>query len=201
MPAVDYGDIISRPQQAFDEAHGLSVKFYKRLKRDDDASKKEGRPIHVSKEYVRIQPLGDKTLVIDRPVKDEDKRRFPNRYAAFKADKDQDATEGQPLRDWPTLPENLAADWAELGVKTVEQLCAVAEGNFHMFGPQIREYQKKAKLYIEAAKSDAPLLVMQSEIDALKKQLAAEKAKHSQPTNAVPSPENVAQGPIVRKKA
>ena len=70
---------------SFGSDSDANVLFYNRSVLDPVKSKQEGRPVYVSKEYVRIQHPGEHLNVIDRPI-DVDPRviqRWPNQYQRF----------------------------------------------------------------------------------------------------------------------
>ena len=218
MAAVDFDDFEEAPVRHLgaQTSEGLHIHFYMKQIRDQQASIEAGRPIHKPTEMVKIHILGDKTNVIDRPVEPFDKQRFAKQYKAFKEDK-QEEIKGQPLKDWPTLPENLAEDWAAVGIKTVEQLSEVPDHVLTRLGPLASEYKRKALKYLEAASQEAPIHFMQDQMDkqnkvieALQKQIAEMKGEAPvplPPQGAVPMTEAAAetmpkpQGPIIRKKA
>lgn len=107
----------------------LHVRFYSKSEPDPVASEREGRAIHREVEYVTIMVPGDKTNIIDRPIRviEDEPARFPRQYAAFKAGAKQQAT-GTPLGLMPGLTPSLIDDYKALGILTVEQLAEVNDG-------------------------------------------------------------------------
>lgn len=160
------------------------VEFYQRPKENPELTAKEGRPVHEMREYIRILVPGDKTLCVDRPVKASDKLQHRRQYKAFQEEKSQDEATGTLLKASGVVPEEVAEDYAHFKVKTVEQLASVSDSALGAMGAHARVYRDKAKQYLEAAKSKAPLLRLQKEseekdarIQALTHQVAALNAK------------------------
>jgi len=144
---------------------------------DKAKSLEEGRNIYRDVEYVTIRIPGDKTFSIHRPVNASDKHRFPMQYAAFRSNSGEQV-QGTPLTVWPQVTPSQRKELEYFNVRTVEQLAAMADtGAGQMMG--VQKLKQAAKLYIEAARSNAPLVKVQeelksrdNEIEALKDQLA-----------------------------
>lgn len=134
-----------------------------------------GHPVYDDKEYVTIRGGGDKTLINDRPVNRNDKRRFAKRYEAFKRGV-QGGQSGMPLRDWPSITRSQAEELAYFGVVTVEQLATLPDGNIPSIGP-VSALKQAATKWLEQAKGNAPLVKMQTELAARDEQIAALKAQ------------------------
>jgi hypothetical protein len=80
----------------------LHVEFYLR---EDGPNK--GNP------YVRIQAPGDKTNVIDQPVRDDHRERFPRQWLYFQMHQNENAAAqiGTPLSQWQKdAPEEINRD-------------------------------------------------------------------------------------------
>jgi len=63
---------------------GLFVQFYYEAVKDEEASLKEGRPIFLDKEFIKIIPVGDKNTVVCEPVTEDHRMRWPQQYSAPK---------------------------------------------------------------------------------------------------------------------
>lgn len=134
-------------------------------------SEKQGRPIFQDMPFIRIMFPGDKTKVVDRPVTDADRQRFPNQYAAFERQGEQ-VQSGTPITEWPFLTKSQALEMKGIGIHTVEQLAGVVDGNLTWFGA--REYRDKAKAWLDAAKGDSAVVSqLMAQIEALKADMEA----------------------------
>ena len=80
----------------------LHVEFYTK---DDGAN--QGKP------YVRIMAPGDKTNIIDQPMRDDHKERFPRQWLYYQMQQNEGAAQqiGTPLTQWQKdYPEDINRD-------------------------------------------------------------------------------------------
>lgn len=154
-------------------AHG---RFYRRAVVDQTATQEAGRPIYVERPYVLITVPGDKTNQPDRPVREEDKRRWPREWAAFENDRPQEGVSGTLLSAWGALSQARIEELRYFKVLTVEHLAGVSDGLLPNLGAQARREREMAKAFIESAKSNAPLLKVQAELASRDADIAALRA-------------------------
>ena len=140
----------------------LFVQFFMHPMQNKAKTLEEGRPIYVDTEYVRIMVPGDKGNVIMREVREDDKRRFPKHYQAFK-NEEEEILEGTPLAQWNFLTAAQVEEMKYFGIRTVENLANVTDTNAQKF-MGINLLREKAREYIEATASDAPIAQLQEEI-------------------------------------
>ena len=140
----------------------LYVQFFMHPMQNKAKTLEEGRPIFVDAEYVRIMVPGDKGNVVMREVRVDDKNRFPKQYQAFKND-EAEIVEGTPLQQWGFLTAAQVEELKYFGIRTVEALSNVTDTNAQKF-MGINLLRQKAREYIEATKSDAPIAQLQDEI-------------------------------------
>lgn len=178
MPAIDADSTLyhgtAGPPPVRD-AGGVRATFHLEPVKDEAASAKEGRPIYHDREFVRLQVVGDKTNIPDRIATDADKARFPREYALFKAGDSEQVT-GTPLREWPGVTKGQILELAHFGIKTVEQLAEVSDGNVAQMGP-IRALREKARDWVAAAKKQAPTTELRAELKDRDKTIAGMKAE------------------------
>lgn len=162
---------------------GLYVQFYFEAIKDEEASIKAGRPIYVDKEYIKIIPVGDKNTQVCEPVTDEYRFRWPQQYAAFKAQQHQ-PQEGTPLEQWPPLTKSQVMTFKGANVHTVEQLANVSDSNLSNLGMGARDLRDKAIAYLKSAEGASGTLAIQQQlsdalkqIEALKNQMAGFKSE------------------------
>jgi hypothetical protein len=151
------------PRNKFAGDEKLPVQFYMGTLPDDAATTREGRPIFRDIECIKI--YNSKDNVIDRPVRDTDKQRWPGAYNAWKlSGASEPGASGTRLEHWPQMTRAQVEEYKYFKVFTVEQLAELPDTTVQkiMGAPQLRQ---KARLYVEAAKSEAPLLAMQQELD------------------------------------
>ncbi|MFC3228788.1 hypothetical protein ACFOGJ_16205 [Marinibaculum pumilum] len=154
------------------------VEFYRRTVQDNNRTSIEGRPVFDDKVYCRIFIPGDMKNVWDQPVREKDKQRFPQQWAAFINDDDRPS--GTPLHTLTIIypSEFRPADAETLKAQkvfTVEQLSALPDSAIKVLGPASRQWVKLAQDHL--AKSDTSGLkeeneALRSEMEELKAQMA-----------------------------
>jgi len=139
--------------QRYGADRNLHVQFYKRPTRQDFLSDQEHREIYKDVEYVTIRIPGDKLSVVDTPVTETERRRFPDLYRRFLETSDNDSI-GTPLKEWPSVKPSQLLELAAMHIRTVEDIANCSDAN----GAKIMGFnalKKKAMLYLEAAKEAA----------------------------------------------
>jgi hypothetical protein len=116
-------------------------------------TEQQGRPIFDDVPHVRIHVPGDKTSVVERPVIEEDKMRFPRQWEKFQKNMSQ-APEGTPLEQWPLLTIGQVMEFKALNVFTVEQLAGMADVQAQRFMGG-HEMRRKAVAFLASAKNTA----------------------------------------------
>lgn len=153
--------------QAFNDSEGrfsedkkLFVQFYSRPVQDSVASAEAKRPIFVDADFVKIMVPGDKRTVIDRMASDEDKQRFPQHYARYKAGQAEQIV-GTPLDMLPGMTAGKVEEYKHFGIKTIEMLAEASDS----VGQQFMQFQAdktRAKGYLALATDNAAV----REVDA-----------------------------------
>jgi hypothetical protein len=145
-------------------------------KKDEEKSTAEGRPVYTDMEYIKIRAPGERD-VVHRPVSQSDKQRFAQAYRAWKDGTSDASVTGTPLSEWPGCTRSQVEEMAYFGIRTVEALASVTDGNVKNVGP-ILALRQKAKDYLEAARANAPAEQMRAElakrdndIDVLRRQV------------------------------
>ena len=141
----------------------LHVEFYL-----SDLKGWEGKP------FVRIQAPGDKTNIVERPVLEEHKARFPRQWLYFqmKQNETDTAVIGTPLETWQAESTDFSkAQMEELKIlrfQTIEQVALASDSQLQrigMGGPGLRE---RARMFLQSRnKTEAA-----RELEDTKKQLA-----------------------------
>lgn len=138
----------------------------------------EGRPIYDDMTFCRIVTPGNRDSIVDRPIRPEDKFRFPKQHAQFVAGETEIGV-GTRLEEWTPMPRSMVEELRYFGFRTVEH---VAEANDAVLGkmPGLRDWSARAKAFLLAAKdasaitkAEADKKEMQSQIDMLKEQIEA----------------------------
>lgn len=147
------------------------VKFYMNSVEDRDETAKAGRPIYIEKEYVEIRSPGNETNIINRPVMELDKQRFPRHYDLFKKGI-TDVLIGTPLAEMLWVKRSMADELRHLKIITVEHLASV---NDDVCGrvPGLTDLKQKAIEYLNAA--------AKPNVDELMRRIADLEAKLAAP--------------------
>jgi hypothetical protein len=133
----------------------LAVRFLLLDVENEAKSRAAGYPVYDQVEGIHIRAPGNRDEIL-RKALPKDKARFPRQYAAFKAGMEE-PTSGLPLREWPAIGKAQAEVLIyQHGIRTVEQLAGVSDGNVDGLGHGALALRKKARDYIERAKSGAP---------------------------------------------
>lgn len=149
--------------QRFADDSKLYVQFHMGVEENRAKSLEEGRPIFEDVEMVRIMVPGDKSSVVDRRVRDQDRQRFARQYEAFKQNR-QEVVEGTPLEKWNYLSQAQVMELRHYNIRTVEQLAGISDGNAQNF-IGIQKLRTAAQQYVEAAEAEAPIAQLQSELE------------------------------------
>lgn len=153
--------------------------FLRKSVQDAWASTEAGRPIHVARDFVRIQHAGERDYT-EVPVNlDEHPHLYPRQWEAFQREMEQ-IPDGTPLvvlfPDQPQIPDNLK----HFNVRTVEQLAALEGTGLSNIGAGGQGWQQKARQFLEAARTSAPLRQMEAALEqrdeTIKQQAEAIKA-------------------------
>lgn len=152
--------------------NGLFPVFSIEAVKNEEETIKQGRDIFKDVEWINIHIVGDNLTKVSRPATEEDKRRFPQHYQAFK-NQGLQLNEGTPLTEWSLVGKAMAMNLKASNIHTVEQLAAVSDSNLTWMGA--RELQAKAKAWLESAEKNAGLSSVQAENDKLKREMEALK--------------------------
>lgn len=132
-------------------------------------SRDAGRPIHENVTYIKIQQPGERLNVVERPVQDNDKRRWPESWAAYLQGKTQ-VPDGTPVEmlfpNHPAIADNLKG----LSIFTIEQLASLGGNAIDNIGMGGQEWVNKAKRYLDSADKGKEFNKMSRELEESKAQ-------------------------------
>ena len=156
----------------------LSVRFYKRAIKQDDASTEAGRPIYKEFDFVNICVAGDNLTEIDTYALENHKQRFPLHWAQYinKLGNDNEGYEGTPLSEWPLVSKSQAEELRGLKFHTVEAVANASDQQLQRIGMAAGmspyAFRDKAKSFLNLADKTAESDKRDQEINALKEELA-----------------------------
>ena len=135
----------------------------------------EKRPIFEEKIFLKKLVPGDSTLVVDRPMREQDIEEYPIEWARFEQKKEQRVS-GTPIDVWSAISETQKAEFKALHIFTIDQFAQLADsvGNKIMGFNDLRD---KARAFIAAAKDSAVFDKIRAETEAKLAQQEEEMAQ------------------------
>ena len=152
------------------DAH-LHVEFY-----TNDQKPYKERPTP----FVRIIVPGDKTNIVDQPVREDHKERFPRQWLHFQMQSGDGPVIGTMLQQWheddgDEFSDHQMAELQILKFQTVEQIATASDSQLQRIGMGGHGLRERAKTYLTRKNQSAnssELEVTRRELDELKKQMA-----------------------------
>lgn len=170
---LDYDYTMHTRERAGDEK--LYKRFFMEVLPDEEESVKTGMRKFRDAEMIMIQTPGDKRNIIVREARPDDKERFAEEYAKFRAGHEEQSS-GYPLKEWPLITRAMAEEFKYLGFHTVEQLAGANDTVLSRY-PGLREVSRRAQSWIQAQADAAPLEQLQNELKTRDEQIAAMQAQ------------------------
>lgn len=170
------------------EDNNLYVEFTMEAIEQPFESKAQGRPIYKDVPHICILFPGDKTKKIFRPVKDEDKYRFPRHWQAFENQGIQ-TMEGTPITEWPTLSKSEALEYKAVNVHTLEMLSNLSDMQLQSLPLGARARREEAKAWLMKADGGAAISKLTSENEILRMEVERLKQQFAQFGKTAPETE------------
>ena len=130
--------------------------------------------------FVRIMVPGDKTNIIEQPVREHHKERFIRQWLYFQSKNDDGQVIGTKLDQWnKDKPEDFndhqMAELQILKFQTVEQVATATDAQLQRIGMGAAGLRERARGYLtqrNQSESSTELAKTRSELDELKAQMA-----------------------------
>lgn len=172
----------------------LIVGFFNKSVHNQFKSVQQGVPIHEDRVFVKIQHPGETETIVERPVREDDKMRWPRQWQQFVNGATQ-APEGIPIMLlFPDKP-SIYATLKGYNIHTVEQLANLSGHAISTVGLGCQDWVNGAKRYLDHAekgvshhKFEQEMLAKASEITKLQRQVAELTALVHQRNRPVPNP-------------
>jgi len=154
----------------------LFVEFYTFQHPSTDEKKPwEGKP------FVRIVVPGDKTNVVEQPVRESHKQRFPRQWLHYQMQNNDAHLIGTPLKDWHSArPDEFnQMQLEELNImkfQTVEQVATASDMQLQKVGMGAAGLRERARNYLlnkNQSSSQSEMEETKRELAELKQQMAA----------------------------
>lgn len=130
----------------------LYIRFLVRPVLQGGLSTEAGRPIYADIEHVQILVPGDKLSMIDRVASEDDKKRFADHYAKFRAGKGEEVV-GTRLEAVPWMTRSKVEEYRYFGIHTVEQLAGAIDEVGQKF-PSFHADRNRCKAFLDATTGD-----------------------------------------------
>ena len=156
----------------------LQVRFYKRPVQQDQETQEAGRPIFKEFDFVHICVAGDTLTEIDTYVLNSHKQRFPQQWANYqnRVGANDDQVIGTPVAEWPLVSKSQAEELRAMKFHTVESIAGASDQQLQRMGMAAGmspyAFRDKAKAFLNLATTAAETDKRESEINALKQELA-----------------------------
>lgn len=145
---------------------GMVAMFYTKAVHNPAKSQEAGTPIYEDHQYIRIHPPGERLNIVDRPIRAQDKQRFPVQWAQFTQHQEQ-RPDGTPIDllypDKPSVGAMLKAH----AVFTIEQCAELSGPAIDNIGMGAQRYTNEAKKYLEAAHKGVHASQFRHEVERL----------------------------------
>ena len=165
----------------------LHVEFYLHEPVRQFKSFKEGKTVRGPKiPYVRIMRPGDKLSILETPVREDHKARFPQKWLHFQMkegmiDGNHDLP-GWKLEEWPELQPEQLHELRYMHFHTVEQIAGASDAQIQrlgMGGVGLREKARAALKVRSRAEYDAEMKAKDKELADMKERMAKLEAMFS----------------------
>jgi len=171
----------------------LQVRFYRKPVHQEQESMDAGRPIYKEFDFVHICVAGDTLTEIDTFALQQHKTRFPIQWANYmnRLGANDEEVVGTPVSEWPLVSKSQAEELRAMKFHTVESIANASDLQLQRMGMAAGmspyAFRDKAKAFLNLAINAAETDKRESEINALKQELAKkdqETAKIKQDTDA-----------------
>lgn len=149
--------------------HGNIIYFFDKEERSTKLSEEQGRPVFVAKTYLHKSTPGDANVIIERPLREQDKTDFAHEWRQYSLKKES-KVDGTPLEQMPWLDRIQCAEIKSLNIHSVEQLIDLA-GVHQAKIMGFQELKRKAENYLKVALDTT--LVEKREAEAAEAKAAA----------------------------
>ena len=150
----------------------MAVFFHAVQVRNNFKSDAEKRPIFEERIFIKKLVPGDSTLVVDRPMREQDMEDYPIEWARYEQKKEQKVA-GTPIDAWMAISETQKAEFKALNIFTIDQFANLPD----VAGDKImgfNDLRSKARTFIMAAQDSQMMDKIRAEMD---KKMEAQEAE------------------------
>jgi hypothetical protein len=150
----------------------MAVFFHAVQVRNNFKSDAEKRPIFEERIFIKKLVPGDSTLVVDRPMREQDMEDYPIEWARYEQKKEQKVA-GTPIDAWMAISETQKAEFKALNIFTIDQFANLPD----VAGDKImgfNDLRSKARAFIMVAQDSQMMDKIRAEMD---KKMEAQEAE------------------------
>jgi hypothetical protein len=150
----------------------MAVFFHAVQVRNNFKSDAEKRPIFEERIFIKKLVPGDSTLVVDRPMREQDMEDHPIEWARYEQKKEQKVA-GTPIDAWMAVSDTQKAEFKSLNIFTIDQFANLPD----VAGDKImgfNDLRSKARAFIMAAQDSQMMDKIRAEMD---KKMEAQEAE------------------------
>ena len=150
----------------------MAVFFHAVQVQNNFKSNAEKRPIFEERIFIKKLVPGDSTLVVDRPMREQDMEDHPIEWARYEQKKEQKVA-GTPIDAWMAVSETQKAEFKSLNIFTIDQFANLPD----VAGDKImgfNDLRSKARAFIMAAQDSHMMDKIRAEMD---KKMEAQEAE------------------------
>lgn len=160
LPQLKGGDYVRAHSGADVNAHD-NVIFFVQPVLNQAKSEAAGREIYDEIEMWELRFPGNNLHVPTGRVTDQERRRWPQQYDAFKKmGSHAEGISGTPLEQWPFVGRAMIAELRYLNILTVEHLAATDDNGISRIGPGGRKLVECAKAWLAEAEGSANTMAL-----------------------------------------
>lgn len=169
----------------------LTVQFYSRPVQNEFRSQQEGRPIFDDVDFVKIHLPGDKNNIVDVPVRDEHKARFPLHWAHYqnKRGGDQRLVGKTPINMWPRITPAQAEELRAMHFLAVEDVANASDAQIQRLGMVAGmspyAFREAAQRFLQVASGDAAATQAEERIKQIEEERTKERAEFDERMKAM----------------
>lgn len=158
----------------------LIARFYSRSVKQGFLSDEAGHPVFRDVDYVEICAPGDTLNIIDVPVRDDHKQRFPVQWQHYlKKTMGNTAEAGTQLDQWPALTPAQCEELRALKFYTVEAIAGASDAALSKMGMLAGKspytFRDEAGRFLQVVNDSKALSRMEEEKKAMADQIAEMK--------------------------
>ena len=150
----------------------MAVFFHAVQVRNNFKSDAEKRPIFEERIFIKKLVPGDSTLVVDRPMREQDMEDYPIEWARYEQKKEQKVA-GTPIDAWMAVSDTQKAEFKSLNIFTIDQFANLPD----VAGDKImgfNDLRSKARAFIMVAQDSQMMDKIRAEMD---KKMEAQEAE------------------------